>query len=88
MNAIISKGGASTGYAIGNTIKVPFNKILNPVSKEYEWQPIGIWTITKPASKSSIPSTVGNLGDSAASGLFNSGFGSTIENKGKQDEKK
>ncbi|MDC9616315.1 hemagglutinin repeat-containing protein, partial [Xenorhabdus khoisanae] len=88
LNAIISKGGASVGYAIGNTIKVPFNKILNPVSKEYEWQPIGIWTITKPASKSSIPSTVGNIGDSAASGLFNSGVGNAIENKEKQNEKK
>ncbi|MDE9518303.1 hemagglutinin repeat-containing protein [Xenorhabdus bovienii] len=88
LNAIISKGGASVGYAIGNTIKVPFNKIFNSVSKEYEWQPIGIWTITRPASKSSIPSTMGNLGDSAASGLFNSGVGSAIENKEKQGEKK
>ncbi|MGJ0624675.1 hypothetical protein [Xenorhabdus bovienii] len=88
MNAIISKGGASAGYAVGNVIKVPMEKILNPISKQLEWEPIGIWTITRPASKSSIPSTVGNLGDSAASGLFNSGVGSAMENKEKQDEKK
>ncbi|WP_231573058.1 hypothetical protein, partial [Yersinia similis] len=88
LNAIISKGGASVGYAIGNTIKVPFNKIFNPVSKEYEWQPIGIWTITRPASKSAIPSTMGNLGGSTASGLFNSGIGSAMENKEKQGENK
>uniref|UniRef100_UPI00240DE726 VENN motif pre-toxin domain-containing protein n=2 Tax=Rosenbergiella nectarea TaxID=988801 RepID=UPI00240DE726 len=67
--ALMSKAGASAGYATGNIIKVPMDKILNPVSKQYEWVPTGVWTITKPASQHPLPSIVGNMGDSVASGL-------------------
>jgi filamentous hemagglutinin len=67
--ALMSKAGASAGYATGNVIKVPMDKILNPVSKQYEWVPTGVWTITKPASQHPLPSIVGNMGDSVASGL-------------------
>ncbi|WP_323859118.1 VENN motif pre-toxin domain-containing protein [Xenorhabdus doucetiae] len=88
LNAILSKSGASVGYGVGNTIKVPFDKILNPVSKEYEWVPTGVWTITKPASKSTVPSTVGNVGDSAVSGWFNSTVGGAMQEGKQQDEKK
>ncbi len=73
MAALLSKAGASVGFAVGNTIKAPFDKLLNPVSKQYEWVPTGIWTITRPVPQSPIPSIFGNLGDSASSGFFNSG---------------
>ncbi|WP_445262818.1 hemagglutinin repeat-containing protein, partial [Pseudomonas sp. JAI120] len=73
MGALLSKAGASVGFAVGNTIKAPLDKLLNPVSKQYEWMPTGIWTISRPASQSSVPSIFGNLGDSVSSGFFNSG---------------
>ncbi|MBD2812586.1 adenylate cyclase [Xenorhabdus sp. Vera] len=76
------------GYAAGNVIKVPMEKVLNPISKQYEWEPIGIWTITRPVKQSSIPSVAGNVGDSAVSGFFNSDVGSSIQNKEEQNEKK
>ena len=69
MAALLSKAGASAGYAAGNVIKVPMDKILNPVSKQYEWVPSGVWTITKPVSQHPLPSVAGNIGDSIASGL-------------------
>ncbi|WGL99510.1 hypothetical protein QE177_06460 [Arsenophonus sp. aPb] len=67
ISALLSKAGASGGYATGNIIKVPMNKKLNPVSKQYEWVPTGVWTITKPAPQNSIPSIAGNIGDSVMS---------------------
>ncbi|POU42131.1 filamentous hemagglutinin [Pantoea sp. PSNIH3] len=70
MAALLSKAGASAGYAAGNVIKVPMDKVLNPVSKQYEWVPTGVWTITKPASQSTVPSIMGNLGDSFVSGVI------------------
>ncbi|QCR06898.1 hypothetical protein EH206_10035 [Brenneria nigrifluens DSM 30175 = ATCC 13028] len=69
MAALLSKVGASAGYAAGNVIKVPFDKKLNPISKQYEWVPTGVWTITKPAPQHPLPSIVGNIGDSAVSGM-------------------
>ncbi|NUU64729.1 hemagglutinin repeat-containing protein [Enterobacteriaceae bacterium BIT-l23] len=69
MAALLSKAGASAGYAAGNVIKVPMDKVLNPVSKQYEWVPTGVWTITKPVSQSSVPSIMGNLGDTFVSGV-------------------
>ncbi|MDF7680583.1 hemagglutinin repeat-containing protein [Enterobacteriaceae bacterium ESL0689] len=70
MAALLSKAGASAGYAAGNVIKVPFDKKLNPISKQYEWVPTGIWTITKPAPQHPLPSIMGNIGDSAVSGMI------------------
>lgn len=69
ISAILSKAGADAGYATGNLIKIPMDKVLNPVSKQYEWVPTGVWTITKPAQQSSVPSIMGNLGDSFVSGV-------------------
>ncbi|TLU65640.1 filamentous hemagglutinin N-terminal domain-containing protein [Enterobacter sp. MF024] len=69
ISALLSKAGASAGYATGNLIKIPMDKILNPVSKQYEWVPTGVWTITKPVPQSSVPSIMGNLGDSYISGV-------------------
>ncbi len=73
MGTLPGKTGAPAGYAAGNILKVPMNKVLNPVSKQYEWVPIGIWTITKPVPQSIIPFVAGNIGDSAGSGFFNAG---------------
>ncbi|KFD22553.1 hemolysin [Tatumella ptyseos ATCC 33301] len=70
MAALVSKAGASAGYAAGNVLKVPFDKKLNPISKQYEWVPTGVWTITKPAPQHPLPSIIGNIGDSAVSGMI------------------
>ncbi|HHC5542623.1 TPA: hemagglutinin repeat-containing protein, partial [Escherichia coli] len=67
--SLLSKVGASAGYAVGNVLKVPFDKKLNPISKQYEWIPTGVWTITKPAPLHPLPSIMGNVGDSAVSGM-------------------
>ncbi|WNJ81257.1 hypothetical protein RJE46_08530 [Cedecea neteri] len=40
-----------------------------PISKQYEWVPTGVWTISNPAPQNPLPSIVGNMGDSTASGL-------------------
>ena len=66
--AIISRTGSGVGYWFGNKIKSPLDKIFNKVSKKYEMQPTGIWTITKPIPPSNVPSAMGNLGDSIISG--------------------
>lgn len=67
MGALLSKTGASLGYTAGNMIKVPMDKVMNPVSKQYEWVPTGVWTITKPVSMHPFPSISGNIGASAVS---------------------
>ncbi|WP_437615214.1 hemagglutinin repeat-containing protein [Erwinia sp. V71] len=86
MAALLSKAGASAGYAAGNVIKVPMDKILNPVSKQYEWVPTGVWTITKPAPQSSVPSVMGNLGDSFVSGVAGDALEKTVSG-GKNENK-
>ncbi|WPU23146.1 hypothetical protein RI049_24675 [Cedecea neteri] len=68
---ILSTVSAGTGYIVGNIIKVPFEKVLNPMSKQYEWIPTGVWTISKPVPQSSVPSVAANVADSAVSGLSN-----------------
>ncbi len=88
VGALLGKTGASVGYTAGNVIKAPMNKVLNPVSKQYEWVPIGIWTITKPAPQSIIPSVAGNVGDSVASGFFNSGIEAYLKNSENHNEQK
>ncbi|MDX5631163.1 MULTISPECIES: hypothetical protein [unclassified Brenneria] len=88
MAALLSKAGASAGYAAGNILKIPFDKKFNPISKQYEWVSTGVWTITKPAPQSSVPSIVGNIGDSAASGFFNSGVDNYLKINGESNEKK
>lgn len=81
IGALLSKAGASVGYASGNIIKIPFDKKLNPISKQYEWEPTGVWTITKPVPQNPLPSVVGNVGDSAASGAFNEGMNEALKDK-------
>ncbi|WP_256137933.1 hemagglutinin repeat-containing protein [Serratia quinivorans] len=82
--ALLSKAGASAGYAAGNVIKVPFDKKLNPISKQYEWVPTGVWTITKPAPQNQLPSIIGNVGDTAVSGMVQDKL---QKNTGKSNEK-
>lgn len=81
MAALLSKAGASAGYAAGNVLKVPFDKKLNPISKQYEWIPTGVWTITKPAPQNSLPSILGNTGNAAASGGFTEGMNEALKKK-------
>ena len=81
MGALLSKAGASVGYTAGNIIKIPMDKKLNPISKQYEWVPTGVWTITKPAPQNNLPSLSGNIADSAASGGFSDALQNSIKNK-------
>lgn len=81
--ALLSKAGASAGFATGNMIKVPFDKIFNPVSKQYEWVPTGVWTITKPVPQHPLPSILGNAGDSAMSGMVSD----KLKESGSKNEK-
>ncbi|WP_257014243.1 hypothetical protein [Serratia fonticola] len=81
LGALLSKAGAATGYAAGNILKIPADKIFNPVSKQYEWIPTGVWTITKPAPQNSLPSILGNTGNAASSGAFTEEMNEALKNK-------
>ncbi|WP_186366646.1 VENN motif pre-toxin domain-containing protein, partial [Yersinia thracica] len=81
MGGLLSKTGASVGYVAGNIIKIPMDKKLNPISKQYEWVPTGVWTITKPVPQNNLPSLSGNVADSAASGGFSDALQNSIKNK-------
>ena len=83
MAALVSKAGASAGYAAGNIIKIPFDKVFNPVSKQYDWVQTGVWTISKPVPQSGVPSVAANIADSVASGLFNQSANKIAEEKKK-----
>ena len=83
LGALLSKAGAATGYAAGNIVKVPADKIFNPLSKQYEWIPTGVWTITKPAPQDSLPSILGNSGNAAASGGFTEAMNEALKSKKK-----
>ncbi|WP_215847740.1 adenylate cyclase [Candidatus Pantoea bituminis] len=85
MAALLSKAGASAGYATGNVIKIPFDKKLNPISKQYEWVPTGVWTITKPVAVNPVPNLVGNIVGSGTSESTISGL-SEINKAGKNDD--
>ena len=85
MAALLSKAGASAGYAAGNVIKIPFDKKLNPISKQYEWVPTGVWTITKPVAVNPVPNLVGNIVGSGTSESTISGL-SEINKAGKNDD--
>ena len=67
---LLSTASSGIGYTVGNIIKVPFDKVFNPTSKQYEWVPTGVWTISKPVPQSSVPSVAGNVSDSLTSGLL------------------
>jgi filamentous hemagglutinin len=71
MSALLSTTSSGLGYKTGNLLKIPFDKVLNPVSKQYEWVSSGVWTISKPVPQSSIPSVSGNVFDSLTSGFLN-----------------
>lgn len=82
MAGLLSAAGASVGYSSGNIIKIPMDKVMNPISKQYEWVPTGFWTITKPSPQSILPSVSGNIADSAASSMFNFNIEDAIKNNG------
>ncbi|WP_234480214.1 hypothetical protein [Erwinia sp. S38] len=81
MAAILSKSGTAAGYAAGNVLKVQADKIFNPVSKQYDWVPTGVWTITKPVPQSSIPSIFSNSGNSVISGGLTEGVNEALKDK-------
>ncbi|AYP25104.1 hypothetical protein J1Q48_15645 [Pantoea agglomerans] len=81
MAALMSTTSSGAGYKAGNILKVPFDKVFNPVSKQYEWVSSGVWTISKPVPQSSVPSVAGNVADSLTSGLLNSPNGNNSGEK-------
>ncbi|AEG96723.1 Protein PalA [Klebsiella aerogenes] len=86
MAALVSKAGASAGYTAGNVLKVQADKIFNPISKQYEWVPTGVWTITKPVPQSSVPSISANAIDSFTSGVVGDSLNKAISG-GKNESK-
>ncbi|MFK0531170.1 adenylate cyclase [Escherichia coli] len=68
-SAIFSKVGVGCCYGTCYLYTVPMDQVSNPGTKQYGWVPTGVWTITKPAQQSSVPSIMGNLGDSFVSGV-------------------
>ncbi|MNN89969.1 hypothetical protein D3C81_2078540 [compost metagenome] len=71
LNALMGRVGASIGYPVGNDIKIPFDKKYNSISRRLEWvEVVGKYGILMPRPLNPIPSTVGNIGDSALSGWF------------------
>ncbi|MCX8640836.1 VENN motif pre-toxin domain-containing protein, partial [Gilliamella sp. B3172] len=86
IGAAASAIGSGFGYLGGKMLQGPLEKLFNPVSKQYEWIPIGIWTITKPAQQSSIPAIVGSAADSAVGEVINHEIDTYLKNK--QDENK
>jgi len=81
MAALMNTTSSGAGYKAGNILKVPFDKVFNPVSKQYEWVSSGVWTISKPVPQSSVPSVAGNVADSLTSGLLNSPNGNNSGEK-------
>ncbi|OCG10900.1 hypothetical protein A9G09_12430 [Gilliamella sp. wkB292] len=67
VGAAIGTISSGVGYFGGKLLKGSLQKVFNPVSKQYEWVPIGIWTITKPAAQSSVPAISGSALDSGLS---------------------
>jgi hypothetical protein len=58
--AAVGAISSGIGYIGGKIFQGPLEKLYNPISKQYEWIPIGIWTITKPAPQSTIPANGGS----------------------------
>ncbi|MCX8728672.1 VENN motif pre-toxin domain-containing protein [Gilliamella sp. B2838] len=78
--------GSGFGYLGGKMLQGSLEKMFNPISKQYEWVPIGIWTITKPASHSSIPAISGGVVGSATGELIQKNINDLM--KSKKDEEK
>ncbi|TGV07350.1 hypothetical protein E4695_09840 [Alcaligenaceae bacterium 429] len=81
LGALLSRAGASVGYAAGSVLKIPFDKKFNPISKQYEWVETGIWTITKPVPQNNLPSISGNVSESAFSEGMSGVLQDLIKNK-------
>jgi filamentous hemagglutinin len=81
---LLSTIGAGAGSIAGSIIKVPLDKMLNPISKQYEWVSTGVWTISKPVSPDPLPSILGNISDSGVSGMVQD----KLKNGGTENEKK
>ncbi|MCX8619154.1 hypothetical protein J3U42_12220, partial [Gilliamella sp. B2923] len=81
IGAAASAIGSGFGYLGGKMLQGPLEKLFNPVSKQYEWIPIGIWTITKPASQSSIPAISGGVVDSATGELIDNKINDLMKSK-------
>ncbi|MDF7666466.1 DUF637 domain-containing protein [Orbaceae bacterium ESL0727] len=86
MGAAISSISSGVGYIGGKWLEGSLQKIFNPIAKQYEWVPVGIWSITKPASNSSIPSVTGNAFNSGLSEITQEGIKYYI--KGEKNENK
>jgi hypothetical protein len=63
--AAVGAISSGIGYIGGKIFQGPLEKLYNPISKQYEWIPIGIWTITKPAPQSPIPTWIGGAANSS-----------------------
>ncbi len=81
VGAAIGTISSGVGYFGGKWFEGSLQKAFNPVSKQYEWIPIGMWTITKPAPQSSIPAIGGSAVDSLIGGAVEDRLNNYIEQK-------
>jgi filamentous hemagglutinin len=58
--AIISGGSAGIGYGLGQAIKGPLDKVINPNWKNWEWVDMGMG-VSKPMPLDPRPGVIGNI---------------------------
>ncbi|VTT27147.1 filamentous hemagglutinin family outer membrane protein [Klebsiella pneumoniae] len=58
--AIISGGSAGIGYGLGQAVKGPLDKVINPNWKNWEWVDMGMG-VSKPMPLDPRPAVIGNI---------------------------
>lgn len=58
--AIISGGPAGIGYGLGQAVKGPLDKVINPNWKNWEWVDVGMG-VSKPMPLDPRPAVIGNI---------------------------
>lgn len=58
--AIISGGSAGIGYGLGQAVKGPLDKVINPNWKNWEWVDVGMG-VSKPMPLDPRPAVIGNI---------------------------
>ena len=67
LSALTSRAASIAGYKTGNKVEEKFNLYLNPAREKYRWIDSGYLGISYQHKPSTIPSSLGNIFDSATS---------------------
>lgn len=57
---IINGGSAGIGYGLGQVLKGPLDKVINPNWKNWKWVDVGMW-VSKPMPLDPLPAIIGNI---------------------------